>query len=213
MEYFLTFLEGFASFISPCILPLVPIYISYFMGKKSDDNKKFTALINACSFVLGFSLVFILMAVLASTLGIWLTSNMQYIKIAFGIILIFLGLDYAGLIKIKMPFISSNLQFDSSNLNIFKSFLFGLFFSISHAPCTGAFLASALTLIAKEQDILKGIILMIVYSIGIGIPFILSAVLIDKAKTIFNFIKKHYNVIKIISGVLLIIAGIYMFIS
>ncbi len=213
MNYFLTFLEGFVSFISPCILPLVPIYISYFMGKKSDEQKKFTTLINACSFVLGFSLVFILMAVLASSLGIWLTENILYFKIAFGIILVLLGLDYAGIIKIKMPLISSNLQFDSSNLNSVKSFLFGIFFSISHAPCTGVFLASALALIAKEQDVLKGIILMIIYSIGIGIPFILSAVLIDKAKTLFNFIKKHYNVIKIISGVLLIIAGIYILIS
>ena len=88
--------------------------------------------------------------------------------------------------------------------------LFGILFSISWTPCIGTFLSSALLLIAKEQDILKGIILMLLYSIGLGIPFIISAILIEKLKNVFDFIKKHYDVIKRISGVILIIAGIYM---
>ena len=97
-------------------------------------------------------------------------------------------------------------------MNIFRSFLFGILFSISHAPCVGAFLSSALMLIVKEQDIIKGLILMSLYSIGLGIPFILSALLIEKSKVVFNFIKKHYNVVKAISGALLIISGIYLII-
>ena len=87
---------------------------------------------------------------------------------------------------------------------------FGILFSISWTPCIGTFLSSALLLIAKEQDILKGIIMMLLYSIGLGIPFIVSAILIEKLRNVFDFIKKHYDVIKRISGVILIGAGIYM---
>ena len=88
--------------------------------------------------------------------------------------------------------------------------VFGILFSISWTPCIGTFLSSALLLIAKQQDMMKGILLMIVYSIGLGIPFIVSVVLIEKLKEMFNFIKKHYNIIKKISGIILIIMGIYM---
>ena len=211
MEYVLTFLEGFASFISPCILPLVPVYISYFMGK--DDDKKSKALLNSIFFVLGSSLVFILIAVLASSLGVFVAENIRIIKIVFAVILLFWGLDYIGIIHIKAPTFSASLKFDTNNLNILKSFLFGILFSISHTPCTGIFLASAIAQITKEQDLLKGIVLMILYSIGLGIPFIISAVLIDKMKKVFDFIKKHYKIFKIASGIILIIAGIYLIID
>ena len=211
MEYVLTFLEGFASFISPCILPLVPVYISYFMGKQ--DNNKSKALLNSIFFVLGSSLVFILIAVLASSFGVFVAENIRIIKIAFALILFFWGLDYIGLIHIKAPTFSSKIKFDANNLNILKSFLFGILFSVSHTPCTGIFLASAIAQITKEQDISKGIVLMVFYSIGLGIPFIISAVLIDKMKKVFGFIKKHYRVFRIVSGLILIVAGIYLIIN
>ena len=213
MEYLLTFLEGIASFISPCILPLVPIYISYFIGVDETKSKTKNALINSLSFVLGSSLIFILMAVLASSIGILVSENIFIIKVVFGFLLVLLGLDYIGIIKIKMPYISSNIKYNLNNLNVFKSFIFGILFSISHTPCTGVFLAGALALIAKEQNLVKGIVLMSIYSIGLGIPFIISALLIEKMKTIFNFIKKHYSIIKIISGIILIISGIYIIVS
>lgn len=209
MEYLLTFLEGFASFISPCILPLVPVYVSYFMGSPG-ENKTSKTLINSIFFVLGSSIIFILLAVLASTFGIWVAENIKIIKTTFAILLVFLGLDYIGIIRIKWPIINSKSSFDAKDLNILKSFIFGIFFSISHTPCTGAFLASAILLIVKEQSIAKGISLMMLYALGLGIPFIISALLIEKMKVIFNFIKKHYFVFKIISGVILIITGIYL---
>ena len=95
-------------------------------------------------------------------------------------------------------------------MNFIKSFIFGILFSISWTPCIGTFLSSALLLVASSQNILKGIVLMLLYSIGLGIPFIISVILIDKLKTMFNIIKKHYNIIKIISGIILIIMGIYI---
>ena len=208
MDYILTFLEGIASFISPCLLPMVPIYISYFIGENDNNSKK--AILNSVGFVLGFTTIFLVLSIFASQLGAVLSSNIRYIKIFFGIVIILLGLNYMGLLKIGFLNKSNIKKMDTKNFNFFKAMLFGILFSISWTPCIGTFLSSALLLIAKEQDIFKGIIMMLLYSIGLGIPFIISAILIEKLKNVFDFIKKHYDVIKRISGVILIIAGIYM---
>lgn len=208
MDYILTFLEGIASFISPCLLPMVPIYISYFIGE--DDNNSKKAILNSVGFVLGFTTIFILFSIFASQLGAVLSNSIRYIKIFFGILIILLGLNYMGLLKIGFLNKSNIKKMDTKNFNFFKAMLFGILFSISWTPCIGTFLSSALLLIAKEQDIFKGIIMMLLYSVGLGIPFIISAILIEKLKNVFDFIKKHYDVIKRISGVILIIAGIYM---
>jgi len=208
MDYVFTFIEGFASFISPCILPMLPIYISYFIG---EDNKKVSkAVINSIGFVLGFTIVFILLSVLASSFGGIISDNIKYVKIAFGIIIILLGLNYMELIKIKFLNKTKGTSKKAKDLNFVKSMIFGMLFSISWTPCIGSFLASALLLIAKNQDMVKGITLILVYSLGLGIPFIISAALLEKLKEVFNFIKEHYNIIKRISGVILIIMGIYM---
>ena len=208
MDYILTFLEGIASFISPCLLPMVPIYISYFIGEDDNNNKK--AILNSVGFVLGFTIVFLILSIFASQLGAILSSNIKYIKIIFGIIIILLGLNYMGFLKINFLNKSNIKNLNTKNFNFFKAILFGILFSISWTPCIGTFLSSALLLIAKEQQLLKGIIMMLLYSIGLGIPFIISAILIEKLKNVFDFIKKHYDVIKRISGVILIGAGIYM---
>lgn len=208
MDYILTFLEGIASFISPCLLPMVPIYISYFIGEDNDNNKK--AIVNSVGFVLGFTTVFLILSIFASQLGAILSGNIRYIKIFFGIVIILFGLNYMGILNITFLNKSRVKNMETKNFNFFKALLFGILFSISWTPCIGTFLSSALLLIAREQDMLKGIILMLLYSIGLGIPFIISAILIEKLKNIFDFIKKHYDVIKKISGVILISAGIYM---
>lgn len=209
MEYIFTFVEGIASFISPCLLPMFPIYVSYFVGKNSDEKNN-KALINSIGFVTGFTILFMMLGIFASSIGTLISSNIKYIKILFGIIIILLGLNYADIIKIKLLNKQSNMKANTQNLNFIKSMLFGMIFSISWTPCVGAFLSSALLLIAKEQDVIKGIILMLLYSIGLGIPFIISAVLLDKLKNVFMFIKKNYGIIKKISGIILILMGIYI---
>ena len=208
MKYLFTFLEGIASFISPCLLPMLPIYISYFVGE-DDDNKTVKAIINSIGFVLGFTIVFLLLSIFASSLGTLISENIRYLKIVFGVVIILLGLNYMGILKIS--FLNRTKKFNSSkeNFNFFKAIIFGMLFSISWTPCIGTFLSSALILVAKEQDMLKGIILMLVYSVGLGIPFIISAILLEKLKELFNFIKRNYGKIKIISGLVLIIMGIY----
>lgn len=208
MDYILTFLEGIASFISPCLLPMVPIYISYFIGEDENNNKK--AILNSIGFVLGFTTIFLILSIFASQLGAILSNNIRYIKIFFGAVIILFGLNYMGLLNIKFLNKSKTKSINTKNFNFLKAILFGILFSVSWTPCIGTFLSSALLLIAKEQDILKGIILMLLYSIGLGIPFIISAILIEKLKNVFDFIKKHYNIIKKVSGVILIGAGVYM---
>lgn len=208
MDYILTFLEGIASFISPCLLPMVPIYISYFIGENNNNNKK--EIQNSIGFVLGFTVIFLILSIFASQLGSLLSNNIRYIKIFFGIIIIIFGLNYMGFLKIGFLNKSKTKNIDTKNFNFVKSILFGILFSVSWTPCIGTFLSSALLLIAKEQNMLKGIILMLLYSIGLGIPFIISAILIEKMKNVFDFIKKHYDLIKRISGGILIGAGIYM---
>ena len=210
MDYLLTFIEGIASFISPCLLPMVPIYISYFIGEDQEDNKNNKAISNSIGFVLGFTIVFLVLSIFASQLGSVLSNNIRYIKIFFGIVIIILGLNYMGLLRINFLNKTKMKNLNTKNFNFYKAILFGILFSVSWTPCIGTFLSSALLLIAKQQDTLKGIIMMLLYSIGLGIPFIVSAILIEKLKNDFDYIKKHYDVIKRISGVILIIAGIYM---
>lgn len=207
MDYILTFLEGIASFISPCLLPMLPIYLSYFIGEDNSNTRK--ALINSIGFVTGFTIVFLLLSIFASSIGNLVVNYIKYIKIIFGIIIILFGLNYMEILKIKFLNKTSMRNINHKNLNFWKAILFGLLFSISWTPCIGTFLSSALLLVAKEQDILKGIIMMLIYSVGLGIPFIVSAVLIEKLKNVFQYIKSHYDIIKKISGVILIIAGIY----
>ena len=208
MEYLLIFLEGIASFISPCVLPMIPIYIVYFTGKEEKNLKK--AVINSIGFVLGFTFIFLLLSVFTSTFGNIVSKNMQYFKIVFGILIIIFGLNYMEVFKIKFLNKTKNIKMNIEKLNFLKAILFGIVFTISWTPCVGAFLSSALLLIAKNQNIMKGITLIIIYSIGLGIPFIISTILIEKLKTLFTFIKKHYGLIKKMSGLLLIVMGIYI---
>lgn len=210
MEYIFTFLEGIASFISPCLLPMIPIYISYFTGRDDNDFRK--TILNACGFVLGFTFVFVVLSIFASTLGRIISSQMKYIKIFFGIIIIILGLNYMGVLNFKFLNNTSGVKGNLKDFNFIKSFVFGIIFSISWTPCIGTFLSSALLLVAKHQDMMKGIALMLVYSIGLGIPFIVSIVLIERLKHVFNVIKKHYNLVKKGSGLILVFMGIYLFV-
>ncbi len=208
MDYIFTFLEGVASFISPCLLPMLPIYISYFVGE--NDKKTSKAVINALGFVLGFSTIFLILSIFASQLGIIISNNIKYIKIIFGIIIILFGLNYMEILRIKFLNKSKEIKNNVKDLTFIKAVIFGILFSISWTPCIGTFLSSALLLVAKQQNMLEGIFLMIVYCIGLGIPFIISVLLIEKLKEMFNFIKRNYNIIKKISGIILIVMGIYI---
>lgn len=207
MQYFITFLEGIITFISPCLLPMLPIYVSYFAGGNERSMKK--TLKNALGFVCGFATVFIAMGALAGTLGSFLKEYQTAVNIVTGLIVVFFGLNFLGVFRLNL-FKGSKNSVDKSNLNFFSSYLFGMVFSIGWTPCVGAFLGSALLLASQQGQVLTGVLMLLVYSLGLGIPFVLSAVLIDKLKSTFNFIKRNYKVINIVCGSLLIVVGILM---
>lgn len=211
MEYVLLFLEGIATFISPCILPMLPIYILYLTGQEDKDNKKI--LLNSIGFFIGFAILFSILGAVFAGIGKYLSDYSNIINIVFGIIIILFGLNFIDVIKI--PFINKTkkVEVKTNKKGFFQSILFGMVFGLGWTPCLGAFLGSALMMVANTGNILQGITMLLVFSLGLGIPFILSAVLIEQLKNTFNFIKKNYKIINIISAALLIIIGLYMLVQ
>lgn len=212
MAYIITFLEGMISFISPCILPMLPIYLSYFAGtdiKKLDNKKK--VMINAISFVLGFTLIFVLLGVFAGSIGIILKKYKVIVNIVFGIMIVLLGLNFMEIIKFpKRKGKVQKTKIDTKNLSFITSFLLGSIFAITWTPCVGTFLGSALLMASTANHIGEGILMLFSFSMGLGLPFIISSLLIDKLSKTFDTIKKHYRIITKISGGLLILLGILM---
>lgn len=211
MAYLILFMEGIITFISPCILPMLPIYISYFVGddrNNDGDNKRI--LINALGFVLGFTIIFTLLGVLAGTFGRFIKSHFTLVNIIGGSIMILFGLNYMEVFRIPLLQRSKKINVEMKSLKFISSVLFGMVFSIGWTPCVGTFLGSALMLAANSQETMKGTFMLLSYSIGLGVPFILSAILINQLKSTFNFIKRHYKTINIISGLFLIAIGLAM---
>ena len=207
MQYFIAFLEGMITFISPCLLPMLPIYVSYFAGGKEKTTAK--TLKNALGFLTGFTAVFVAMGALAGTLGGLLREYQTAVNIITGLIVIFFGLQFLGVFKMTL-FKGMNSSMDKSNLGFFSSLLFGMVFSIGWTPCVGVFLGSALMLASQQGHVLTGVLMLFLYSLGLGIPFLLSAILIDKLKNAFDCIKRNYKIITIISGSLLVLVGVLM---
>ena len=207
MQYVISFLEGIITFISPCLLPMLPIYISYFAGGGERSTKK--TLTGAIGFVVGFTVVFTLMGALAGTVGSFLKEHQTAVNIISGLVAIFFGLNFLGVFKMNL-FKGSSRSVDTSNMGFFSALLFGVIFSLGWTPCVGAFLGSALMLASQQGSVLTGTLMLLTYSLGLGVPFVLSAVLIDKLKSAFDWIKRNYKVINIVSGCLLILIGILM---
>lgn len=207
MLYLISFLEGIITFISPCLLPMLPIYISYFAG--GSERKESKSLTNALGFVLGFTVVFTAMGALAGTLGGFLKQHQTAVNVISGLVVILFGLNFMGVIKADI-FKGSQRKADVSNLGFFSSVLFGVVFSLGWTPCVGAFLGSALMLASQQGSVLTGIIMLLCYSLGLGVPFVLSAVLIDRLKGAFGFVKNNYRIINLICGALLILVGVMM---
>lgn len=209
MEYFIAFLEGIVTFVSPCLLPMLPIYISYFMGENEENSKQKT-IKNALGFIAGFTFVFLILGAFAGTVGYLLIEYKHIVNLITGLIIILFGLNFVGLVRIPFLNKTKESKANTTNLNFATSFLFGSIFSISWTPCVGAFLGSALMLASTKNSMWEGILMLLLYSIGLGIPFLLSAILMDRLKNAFDFIKKHYRIINLVSGLFLIIIGIAM---
>lgn len=207
MQYLIAFLEGIITFVSPCLLPMIPIYISYFAGGGARSARK--TLAGALGFVSGFTLVFLALGALAGTVGSFLQEYRTGVNLVSGLVVIVFGLNFLGVFKVNL-FKGSQRAVDNRDMGFFPALVFGLVFSVSWTPCVGAFLGSALMLASQQGHVVEGVLMLLAYSLGLGIPFLFSAVLIDYLKTAFQWIKRHYSVINWVSGGLLVLIGLLM---
>ena len=192
MQYLISFLEGIITFLSPCLLPMLPIYISYFAGGGERSTKK--TLTGVLGFVLGFTLVFTAMGALAGTLGSFLTRYQTWVNLVCGAVVILFGLNYMGVLRLNL-FQGGSRGGVRENMGFFSAFLFGVIFSVGWTPCVGVFLGSALMLASQQGHVLEGMF---------------SAVLIDRLKSAFNWVKTHYRIINTVAGVFLVVVGVLM---
>lgn len=205
MEYLLTFLEGILSFLSPCTLPLLPVYLGYFAGASGGDNRK--PLPGALAFVAGFTVVFCALGVFAGSVGRLLVRYQNAVNLICGAIVVLLGLSFLQVLPI--PFFQATPR-RADVRSVFSAFLFGVVYSVSLTPCAGAFLGAALMLASSTGGAVRGAALLFIYALGLGIPFLLSAVLIDQLKRAFALVKRHYHAFQIACGAFLILSGAAM---
>lgn len=207
MQYLISFLEGIITFISPCLLPMLPIYLSYFAGGGERTTRK--TLRGALGFVLGFTITFVALGALAGTLGSFLREHQTLVNVISGLIVIIFGLNFLGVFKLNL-FHGAGKAMQSGEGGFIQSVLFGMVFSVGWTPCVGAFLGSALMLASQQGHVLEGMVMLLLYSLGLGIPFVISAILIDHLKSTFDWIKGHYNIINRVCGGFLILVGVLM---
>ncbi len=213
MGFFIAFIGGILTFISPCILPLVPIYIAYITGisaqelkeNKSQNRKIF---FNSLLFVLGFTVVFIVLAILLFIFSISLGSMRIWLSRIGGLIIVIFGLHLTGIFNLKFLNFQLKPQIEKKESSFFTSFLMGIAFGSGWTPCVGPILSGILLLSTQSSKLLISILQLITYSIGIGIPFIITGIFLNRMLFLINFFKMHAKKIEIISGVFLIILGI-----
>lgn len=204
MLYLITFLEGILSFLSPCLLPLLPVYLSYFAGNQ-EENQKRGQLARILAFIAGFTLSFMVLGLAFSMLGAVVSRHQTLVNLICGGAMVFFGLVYLNVLPVTVFGTGPRKM---KVYDLVSSFLFGLLYPINLTPCVGAFLGSALALAATTGSVGQGVLLLAVYSLGLGIPFLLSALIMSHLTVFFSRVKAHYAVIDRVSGGLLIVMGV-----
>ncbi|HAM15440.1 MAG TPA: cytochrome C biogenesis protein ResB [Eggerthellaceae bacterium] len=218
MDYLATFLEGIVTFISPCLLPMLPLYIAYFAG---DANAAVGAgaqgaartkrlLLHACGFIAGFTLVFVAEGAFAGAVGRLLVDHGTVVRVVCGLVVIVFGLSYAGFLNVPVLQRTFKPGAERAPQSFASSVLFGIVFAIGWTPCVGVFLGSALALAAVGSSALKGTLLLLCYSAGLALPFLVSTIAIDQLAGAFSAIKRHYRTINRVCGILLVAMGVLM---
>lgn len=216
MGYLAAFLEGIVTFVSPCLLPLLPVYVAFFAGGvdsadgDSASGGNDSALAGACAFVVGFTIPFTLMGAFAGTAGSLLIAHQRVLDLVCGSIVVVMGLGYLGVLRIPLPGRGLGRAGASGRRGIVGALLLGVTFSVGWTPCVGTFLASALSLAASTGGTLPGMAMLVCYSLGLGIPFVLSAVLVEQVEEAAGWVKRHYALVNRICGLLLVAVGLLM---
>lgn len=213
------FAAGFLSFVSPCVLPLVPAYLSFISGLSLDEIKGaenrrqnlLRVLVRVIGFILGFSTIFVLLGATATFIGQFLLSQMVIISKIAGAVIIILGLHMAHLFRIPFLDVEKRFQGGKRPVGPLGAFVVGMAFAFGWTPCIGPILAGILMLASTSETVWKGIFLLFVYSMGLGLPFLLTGIGINTFFSAFGWIKKHFRAIEIVSGALLIIVGLLIF--
>ena len=214
-EYILSFTSGFFSFISPCVLPLIPGYLSLISGLGAkeirDGNfEKNSLLFYSFSFVIGFSIVFTLLGIFSSIAGSFLIKNRTLFQNISGIFLFIIGLHISGVINISFLNFEKRSIYKTSKVSLFSSFFTGVSFAFGWSPCIGPFLASILT-IAASKSIFKAGVMLFIYSVGFGIPFIIAGLFSQKIFSFINKNRRFFYYLEKIGGILMSIIGILIF--
>ena len=211
MGYLAAFLEGIVTFISPCLLPLLPVYLAFFAGGEGGATGGSTArtVRSALCFVLGFAVPFTLMGAFAGTMGSLLLRYQRVLEVLCGCVVVVLGLNYLGVLHIGLFEQASGMR-ASKRRGPLGALLLGMTFAVGWTPCVGTFLASALSLAATSGSTMAGVAMLLCFSLGLGVPFVLSAVLIDQLEGTISWIKAHYELVNRICGILLVAVGVLM---
>ena len=207
------FVAGLISFLSPCVLPLVPGYVSLISGAgveelKSQEGQLLRKLmLNSAAFILGFSVVFITLGALSTEVGQFLAMYKSKLSIAAGVVIILFGLHLTGIFKIKALYTDARLHSVKGGSTPWGAFVIGFAFAFGWTPCVGPILAVILTFAAAQESVLKGIILLAVYSLGLAVPFLLTSLGIERFLKFYSRFRTHMHALEVVSGVLLIALG------
>ena len=218
LSLLIVFAAGLLSFLSPCVLPLIPGYIAFVSGISIDDltgqdstkNNLASAMLSSVMFVLGFSLVFVVLGASATWLGGFLVQRLPLLTSIAGVVIIFFGLQQIGLFKFGFMLTTKQFELPAEKLGLFKAPLLGAAFAFGWTPCVGPILAAILTYAATMETVGKGVMLLTIYSAGLGIPFLLTTLAMRGFFRLFSKIKKYMNLIQKISGTILVLLGILM---
>ncbi len=213
----ISFTAGILSFLSPCILPLIPAYLSYITGVSVENLKAevhyngIKNILLSTVFVLGFTAIFTILGASATWLGREMLMRQDIIRKIGAVIISLLGLHLAGIIRIKQLYRQKKIGVSRITGGYAGAFIMGMVFAFGWTPCVGPVLASILIMASAQESVSRGILLLFSYSMGIGVPFVITALVLNQALSVFTRIRKHYRKIEIFTGVLLIAAGILLF--
>jgi cytochrome c-type biogenesis protein len=219
LTFGVAFLAGLASFLSPCVLPLVPIYLAQLVGQSIYQStgdgveraQRFITFLHALTFMLGFTLAFIALGATASTLGGFLRANQFLLRQVGGIILIIIGLHLTGILKLPFLYWQKRFEFRPARPSYPASFVIGLIFAIGWTPCIGLILGPILALAANAATLRQGVLLLLAYSLGLGIPFLLLGLGLDHFSKILKWLKPHLGKVEIGTGIIMILVGVMIY--
>lgn len=219
VTYLGAFIAGLLSFLSPCVLPLIPSYITYITGlsfadiqaEKPGQSIRSTAFLHSLAFVIGFTIVFVLLGATATFIGSFLEGHIDLVRQAGGVLIILFGIHVTGLVPLTFLLGQKRVEIRNKPAGFLGSCLVGIAFAAGWTPCIGPILGSILMVAATEQNVTQGIVLLLLYSLGLGIPFLLSALAMHRFLAVFNRFKKSIRMFEIITGIFLVVVGILIF--